>query len=48
MEEGRSLLDRVALKQDLEGLLGITVDVVTEKALHPLLRLRVLEEAVEL
>lgn len=48
MEESRSLLDRIALKQDLEDLLGIAIDVVTEKALHPILRPRILEEAVEL
>lgn len=48
MDEGRSLLDRVALQQDLESLLGIEVDVVTEKALHPMVRPRILEEAVEL
>lgn len=48
MEEDRNLLDRIALQQDLEELLGVAVDVVTEKALHPILRTRVLEEALEL
>jgi hypothetical protein len=48
MEEGRSLVDRVALKQDLEDLLGREVDVVTEGSLHPRLRERVLREAVAL
>lgn len=48
MDEDRSLIDRIALKQDLEHLLGVEVDVVTEKALHPVLRSRVLTEAVEL
>jgi predicted nucleotidyltransferase len=48
MEEGRSLLDRIALKQDLEDLLGCKVDVVTEKSLHPRLREKVLREAVSL
>lgn len=33
-ESGRSLLDRIALIQDLEDLLGIDVDVVTERAVH--------------
>ncbi len=33
---------------DLEKLLGRRVDVVTEKGLHPLLRERVLREAVPL
>lgn len=48
MEPGRSLLDHVALRQDLEDLLGLEVDVVTEKALHWYIRDRVLREAVPL
>jgi len=48
LDEGRSLLDHVALKQDLEDLLGCEVDVVVEKALHRLLRDRVMKEAVPL
>ncbi len=48
MEDGRSLVDHVALKQDLEELLGRDVDVVTERALHSHLRERVLQEAVAL
>jgi len=48
MEPGRSLVDHVALKQDLEELLGHDVDVVTEQSLHPRLRDRVLREAVSL
>lgn len=47
-EQGRSLLDRIALMQDLEDLLGIKVDVVTEKALHPVIRDEILQEAVPL
>lgn len=43
-----SLLDHVALWQDLEELLGRKVDVVNEKALHQLIRQQVLEEAVPL
>jgi predicted nucleotidyltransferase len=46
--EGRSLLDLVGLKQDLEDLLHRPVDVVTEKALSPYLRDRVLSEAIPL
>jgi predicted nucleotidyltransferase len=38
----------VALKQDLEDLLGREIDVVTERSLHPRLRERVLREAVSL
>lgn len=45
MEPGRSLLDHVALWQDLEDLLGCKVDVVSEKALHWYIRDRVLAEA---
>ena len=48
LEPGRSLLDHVALKQDLEDLLGRKVDVMTEKALHWYIRDRVLAEAVPL
>jgi predicted nucleotidyltransferase len=46
MEEGRSLVDHVALKQDLEDLLDCEVDVVTEGALHSQIREQVLREAV--
>jgi predicted nucleotidyltransferase len=36
------------LALELEALLGRTVDVVTEPALHPFIREKVLQEAVEL
>jgi len=48
MSPGRSLLDRIALKQDLEDLLDVTVDVINENALHPSIRQAVLEEGVPL
>ena len=48
MESGRSLLDLVAIKQDLEDLLGRQVHVVTEPSLSPYLRDDVLKEAVSL
>ena len=48
LEPGRSLLDIVAIKQDLEDLLGRKVDVVTEAAISPYIRDRVLKEAVSL
>jgi predicted nucleotidyltransferase len=48
MEPGRSLLDLVAVKQDLEELLGCKVDVVTEASVSPYLRDRVLSEAIRL
>lgn len=44
-EPGRSLLDHVALFQDLEEILSLKVDVVNEKALHQCIRDRVLREA---
>ena len=47
-EPGRSLLDHIALAQDLEDLLGREVDVVTEKGLHWYIRDRVCQEAVPL
>lgn len=48
LEPGRSLLDLVAIKQDLEELLGCKVDVVTEAAISPYIRDQVLKEAVGL
>jgi predicted nucleotidyltransferase len=43
-EEGKSLLDLVGLKMDLEEALGRKVDVLTYKSLHPLLKDRILQE----
>lgn len=48
LDPSRSLLDIVALKQDLEDLLGLRVDVVTEAALSPYIRDIVLGEAIAL
>jgi hypothetical protein len=48
LEPGRSLLDHVALIQDLEDFIGCRVDVVTDRSLHRLVRDRVLAEAVPL
>jgi predicted nucleotidyltransferase len=48
LEPGRSLLDLIALKQDLEDLLGRPVDVVTEAAVSPYIRAQVLRDAVAL
>jgi uncharacterized protein len=45
---GRTLLDLVAIKQDLEDLLGCPVDVVTEEAISPYIRSQVLLEVVTL
>jgi uncharacterized protein len=48
MQSRRSLLDRIALMQDLEDLLGCKVDVVNERALHRVLRDRILAEGLPL
>jgi len=48
LEPGRSLLDLIAIKQDLEDLLGCSVDVVTEDAVSPHIRDQVLQDAVSL
>jgi predicted nucleotidyltransferase len=48
MSEGRSLFDLVALSDELEEVLGIEVDVVTEGGISPYLRDRILAEAVVL
>jgi len=43
-----SLFDHIAIKQDLEALLGIRVDVATEGGLHWTIRDKVLSESVPL
>lgn len=48
MAEGRSLFDLIALSNDLEGSLGVEVDLVTEASLSPYMRDRILDEAVVL
>ena len=48
MEPGRSLMDLGGLLYDLQKLLGIEVDVVTEKGLRARIREQVLREAVPL
>ena len=47
-EADRTLWDRVTLTQALEDLLGRRVEIVTEKALQPHIRDRILEQAVPL
>ena len=47
-EPGRSLLDQVGFRQDLEELLGRRVDVVSEGGISPYLEDRILSEAVPL
>jgi len=48
MEPGRSLFDVGGLLSELQTLLGVDVDVVTEKGLRPRIRAEVLREAVPL
>jgi predicted nucleotidyltransferase len=48
MEPGRTLFDLSGLLLDLESLLQVSVDVVTERGLRPRVRERVLAEAVPL
>lgn len=48
MEPGRSLFDLGGLLFDLQQLLGVDVDVVTENGLRSRIRERVLNEAVPL
>ncbi len=48
LEPGRSLLDHVALLQELEDLLGRKVDLVEPEGLHWYIRDKVLAEAVPL
>lgn len=48
LERGRSLFDHAALLLDLKEMLGCEVDVVSDRALRPSIRERVLKEAVPL
>jgi predicted nucleotidyltransferase len=44
----QSLLGVISLRQDLEDLLGCSVDITEETALHPLIRDEILGQAVVL
>jgi predicted nucleotidyltransferase len=46
--EGKSLLDLVRLKYELEEVLGKEVDVLTYNSIHPLLKEKILNEAVNI
>ena len=48
MEPGRSLLDMGGLLMDLQDLLGVDVDVVTENGLRKRIRQHVIEQAVRI
>ena len=45
MPVGTSLLQIVGLQHDIEDVLGMRVDLCTERELHPSLRPRILAEA---
>ena len=47
-EDGRSLFDLIRLKDDLEALLGRSVHIVTEKAVHPKIRDSIVQELIHL
>ena len=47
-EPNRSLLDHAGLWVELQELLGVKVDVVSERGLKPRIRQRVLQEAMPL
>lgn len=48
LEKGRTLLDIVAIKQDLEEFLKCEVDIVTKNSLNPYLRDAILKSAINL
>lgn len=48
IESGRTLFDLGGLLSDLRDLLGIEVDIVESRSIHPYIRDRVLAEAVNL
>jgi uncharacterized protein len=48
VEPGRTLLDVIALEQDLQELLGRRVEVLTDGGLSPYLQQRILAEATSL
>ncbi len=45
LEAGRSMLDLARLLRELQSLLGLNVDIVTEAGLRPRIRSEVLKEA---
>ena len=46
MKPGSTLLDIIALKQDLEDLLGRSVDIVTNDSISPYIKDEALKETV--
>jgi predicted nucleotidyltransferase len=48
LDSDRSLLDLIAVKQDLEDLLRCKVDVVTESSVSPFIRKEIISQAVSI
>lgn len=48
LPDEQSLLGLIGLRQELEDLLGCSVDVTEADALHPLIRAQILEQALAL
>ncbi len=48
MEKGKTILNRIALMQDLKNLLGQEVDVVTYKSLRERVKQEIIKDAIEL
>jgi predicted nucleotidyltransferase len=46
MEKGRTLFDRIGFKQELQRLLHVKVDVISEKAIKPRFQETISMEAV--
>jgi uncharacterized protein len=45
IERGRTLLDLVGFEQALEDEFGISIDVVVERSVHPVVKPNILAEA---
>jgi predicted nucleotidyltransferase len=48
LPDDQSLLGVISLRQELEDLLGCSVDVTEAETLHPLIRAQILEQALAL
>ena len=48
LDANTSLLDRIALAQEIEGLLGRKIDLVTPDKLHGVIKDRVMKESIPL
>jgi predicted nucleotidyltransferase len=48
LPDDQSLLGLISLRQELEDLLGCSVDVTEAETLHPLIRAKILEQALAL